>query len=98
MPSPFDAFFSCFSLRFSLMLFFGAFNSFFGDFSPIAKTLLVNGCLVGIGQNAAVWFHNHNRPFFRFRQVFQKNTNRQERQGNRSQNPGSAINKALPLD
>jgi hypothetical protein len=36
----FAVFFSFFSRRFSLMLFFGAFTSFFGDFSPIAETLL----------------------------------------------------------
>ena len=38
----FPAFFSCLSRRFSFMLFFGAFTSFFGDLSPIAETLLPN--------------------------------------------------------
>jgi len=32
-----DAFFACFSLRLSLMLFFGDFTSFFGDLSPTAQ-------------------------------------------------------------
>jgi len=40
---PFMALFSCLSRRFSLMLFFGAFTSFFGDLSPIAEILLPDG-------------------------------------------------------
>ena len=39
----FAAFFCCLSRRFSLMSFFGAFNSRFGDFSPTAKILLPDG-------------------------------------------------------